>query len=388
MAHATTLCRRRWARRARGLADFAFGFALAGLSHVLTGLYRAAKWTGNRLVAAIRNRRQGSGRSDPAGVRSTDALRHEVHARREQYRDTTPAFAPIPEKPGVRFSDVAGLEDAKREIMLQMVLPLQYPEQAKRFGIRRGGGLLLYGPPGTGKTLLAKAVATEVDASFFHIRPSDIISAQVGQAEKNVCRLFQILRQEKRAVLFIDEIEALVPSRRRNGSTIMQRVISQFLGEVDGLGSTSDDHVLLLIGATNEPDMIDPAMMRPGRFDATIYVGLPDSAAREQMLRLCLVGCPVSADVAMTKLVQATKGKTGAALRNFVHQEGDQAFLRSISARGCGREPCMSMADFTGADGGPLLTTGREGMQRPRSDPIGAAGCGVTATQPFPGWML
>jgi len=263
MSHTARLCRRRWARWGRGLADFAFGFALAGLSHILVGVYRFGKWTGGRALVAIRCLRLAGGTEN-----RTDTQRPEAAIRREQWRDGTPAFAPIAEKPSVRFSDVAGLEEAKREIMLRMVLPLQYPEQAKRFGIRRGGGLLLYGPPGTGKTLLAKAVATEVDASFFHIRPSDIMSAQVGQAEKNVNRLFQILRQEKRAVLFIDEIEALVPSRRRNGSTIMQRVVSQFLGEVDGLGSTSDDHVLLLIGATNEPGRIDPAMMRPGRFDS------------------------------------------------------------------------------------------------------------------------
>ena len=132
----------------------------------------------------------------------------------QRWREGTPAFVLIAEKPNVPFSDVAGLEEAKGEIMLRMVLPLQYPEQAKRFGIRRGGGILLYGPPGTGKTLLAKAAAMEVDTPFFHIRPSDIMSAQVGQAEKNVQQLFQVLRREKRAVLFVDEIEALVPSRR------------------------------------------------------------------------------------------------------------------------------------------------------------------------------
>jgi len=345
MAHATTLCRRRWARRGRGLADFAFGFALAGLSHVLTGLYRLGKWTGSRLVAAIRSRRRGSESGNSAGARPIDPA-----GTREQWRDMTPAFRPIAEKPGVRFSDVAGLQDAKREIMLRMVLPLQYPEQAKRFGIRRGGGLLLYGPPGTGKTLLAKAVATEVDASFFHIRPSDIMSAQVGQAEKNVCRLFHILRQEKRAVLFIDEIEALVPSRRRNGSTIMQRVISQFLGEVDGLGSTSDDHVLLLIGATNEPDMIDPAMMRPGRFDLRVQVGPPDSAARKQILRVCLSGRPIAGDVGLTQLTAAMQGRTGAEIRRLVDAAADCAFLRSIQPEADNCLQYIALGDFKQGD--------------------------------------
>ena len=339
MAHVTTLCRRRWARRGRGLADFAFGFALAGLSHVLTALYRLGKWTAVRSLAVIRIRRRGNGSVGSAGAQRTGPA-----GTREQWRDLTPAFRPIAEKPGVRFSDVAGLEDAKRDIMLRLVLPFRHPEQAKRFGIRRGGGLLLYGPPGTGKTLLAKAVATEVDASFFHIRPSDIMSAQVGQAEKNVRRLFQILRQEKRAVLFIDEIEALVPSRRRNGSTIMQRVISQFLGEVDGLGSTSDDHVLLLIGATNEPDMIDPAMMRPGRFDTRVHVKPPGAAAREQILRRCLSTRCVAADVRLSELVKDTQGKTGADIRALVEDAADRAFIRTIAnAPGLS---AITLADF------------------------------------------
>jgi SpoVK/Ycf46/Vps4 family AAA+-type ATPase len=338
MTHTTTLCRRRWARRGRGLADFAFGFALAGLSHVLTGVYRFGKWPGSRLVAAIRSRRRGSESGNSAGARRTDPA-----GTREQWRDIMPAFRPIAEKPGVRFSDVAGLEDAKREIMLRMVLPLQYPEQAKRFGIRRGGGLLLCGPPGTGKTLLAKAVATEVDSSFFHIRPSDIMSAQVGQAEKNVCRLFQILRQEKRAVLFIDEIEALVPSRRRNGSTIMQRVISQFLGEVDGLGSTSDDHVLLLIGATNEPNIIDLAMMRPGRFDTKVYVGPPDAAARQRILLASLSSRPTASDVSIPMLVEMTRGISGAEISSLVQKASDKAFLRSLRP---GEQPGIRAADF------------------------------------------
>ncbi len=325
MAYATSLCRRRWARRGRGLADFVFGFALTGLSHILVHLYRFGSWTVGCVLRAARRHRQIVALSAHA-----DGLRPNAAATGSQGTSLA-AFTPVCEKPGVRFNNVAGLEDAKREIMLRLVLPLHYPEQAKRFGVRQGGGLLLYGSPGTGKTLLAKAVATEVDASFFHIRPSDIMSGQVGQAEKNVCRLFQTLRQEKRAVLFIDEIESLVPSRRRNGSTIMQRVISQFLGEVDGLSTTRDGHILLLIGATNEPDMIDPAMLRPGRFDVKILVGPPDAIARHHLLRLALNGRSVSADVSLPRLVEVTEGQTGAEMIAFVQNAADRAFLRSIA---------------------------------------------------------
>jgi transitional endoplasmic reticulum ATPase len=255
------------------------------------------------------------------------------------------AFAPLVGKPHVHFSDVAGLDEAKRDIMLRMVLPLQYPDKARALGTRRGGGLLLFGPPGTGKTLLAKAVATELDCPFYHIRPSDIMSGQVGKAERNVQQLFRTVRANRRAVLFLDEVDALVPSRRRNGSTIMARVISQFLSEVDGLSSSLDEHVLLLIGATNEPDMIDPAMLRPGRFDTKVYVGPPDATAREQIFRLCLKDRPISEDVHIPLLVQMTEGKTGAEIRSLVQQAADQAFLRSIREGGA-VIPMVTKADF------------------------------------------
>ncbi len=218
-----------------------------------------------------------------------------------------------------------------------MILPVLHPQKARHYGVRTGGGLLLYGPPGTGKTMLAKAVATEVDAAFYHVRPSDIMSGQVGQAEANIDRLFRTLRRETRAVLFIDEVEALVPSRRRNGSTIMQRVISQILGEVDGLAEAPDGHVLLLIGATNEPDMIDLAMMRPGRFDAKVLVALPNQPARRQILKACLRGRLVSPGVDLEVLAARTEGLSGADLRHLAESAADAPFwlrYNQIALRG------------------------------------------------------
>ena len=179
--------------------------------------------------------------------------------------------------------------------------------------------------------MLAKAVATELDAAFYHVRPSNILSGQVGQVETNVARLFEALRRERKAVLFIDEVEALVPSRRKNGSTIMQRVISQMLGEVDGLAPKQAGHALLLIGATNEPGMIDPAMLRPGRFDTKILVGPPDAAARAKLLETALRDKPVAPDLDLENLVSQTEGMTGTEIVELVIQAADKAFLLDIT---------------------------------------------------------
>ena len=173
------------------------------------------------------------------------------------------------------------------------------------------------------------------------------MSGQVGEEEKNVQLLFQTVRSHDRVVLFLDEVEALVPSRRKNGSTIMARVISQFLSEVDGLGSNYSGNTLLLIGATNEPDMLDLAMLRPGRFDTKIYVGPPDQKAREHILRLLLGNRPLAADVRIVKLAETTQGQTGAEICHFVQQAADHAFLRAIGENGT-ISPKLHMIDFEG----------------------------------------
>ena len=195
----------------------------------------------------------------------------------------------VVERPDVRFDDVAGLEDVKEQIRLKLIYPFTHPEEAKRFGVRSGGGILLYGPPGTGKTLIAKAVAGELDAAFFTVKPSEIMSKWVGEAEQNVAALFDAARGYERAVIFIDEVESLLPSRGGN-STVMNRVVPQFLAELDGMAGKHPG--LLLIGATNVPWMIDDAAMRPGRFDEKIYVPLPDLPARQRILELNLRGPP------------------------------------------------------------------------------------------------
>src|SRR6266550_1170303 len=213
----------------------------------------------------------------------------------------------VKEKPNLKFDDVAGLDGVKEDIRLKMVYPFEHSELAERFGIRGGGGVLLFGPPGTGKTMLAKATAGELDATFFTISPADVLSKWVGEAEQNIKKLFDAARGEKRAVIFIDEIEALVPARRDEGSSVMQRVVPQILQGMEGFDKKSVSPILFM-GATNVPWQLDPAILRPGRFDEKVYIPLPDLAARRKMLDIYLGKRPVAADVNLDELAQKLDG--------------------------------------------------------------------------------
>ena len=247
----------------------------------------------------------------------------------------------VREKPNIRFNDVAGLEEVKKQIQLKLIYPFSYPEQAQRFGIRSGGGILLYGPPGTGKTLIARATAGELDACFFEAKPADLMSKWVGEAEQNVHRLFEAARACERAVIFLDEVEALLPKRRTNASTVMQRVVPQFLAELEGFGGRSSN--VLLIGATNEPWSIDSAALRPGRFDEKIYVPLPDAAARRRILELNLSGRPLASDVDLEALTMRLERYSGADIVQVCLRAGTLAFLDAVE-RGVERE--VTWADF------------------------------------------
>ena len=210
-----------------------------------------------------------------------------------------------------------------------MVYPFTHPEAAARYGVRTGGGLLLYGPPGTGKTLLARATAGEIEADFFTVRPSDVLSKWVGDAEKNVAALFAEARARPRAVVFVDEVEALAPARMGDGTSVMARVVPQFLAELEGVAGRAEN-ALLFIGATNAPWNLDPAILRPGRFDEKVYVGLPDGEARAGILALELAGKPVAEDVDLPGLAAALDGYSGADLRLVVEKAVGESFLAEV----------------------------------------------------------
>jgi transitional endoplasmic reticulum ATPase len=237
----------------------------------------------------------------------------------------------VKEKPSLRFSDVAGLEDVKEDIRLKMIYPFEHPELAQKFGIRPGGGVLLYGPPGTGKTLLAKATAGEIDATFFRISPADVLSKWVGEAEQNIKKLFDAAAAEPRSIIFIDEIEALVPARRDEGSSVMQRVVPQILQGVEGFDKKSD-RSLLLMGATNVPWQLDPAMLRPGRFDEKVYIPLPDIAARRKMLEMYLSHRPVDPAVNLDELAHQLEGFSGADVKYICDRAAVIPFLQSVAS--------------------------------------------------------
>ena len=237
----------------------------------------------------------------------------------------------VKQRSGLRFDDVAGLEDVKEDIRLKMLYPLQHPDLAERFGVKPGGGVLLYGPPGTGKTMLARATAGEIDATFFVISPADVLSKWVGEAEQNVKKLFDAAAAEERAIIFIDEIEALVPARKDEGSSVMQRVVPQILQGMEGFDKKTGRPVLFM-GATNVPWQLDPAVLRPGRFDEKVYVPLPDLAARRKLLDIYLSKRPVAADLDLNSLATRLEGYSGADIKYLCDRSATIPFLKSVAS--------------------------------------------------------
>lgn len=247
----------------------------------------------------------------------------------------------VAERPNVRFEDVAGLERVKEQIRLKLLYPFTHPQKAERFGVKKGGGILLYGPPGTGKTLIARAVAGEVDAPFFSVKPSEIMSRWVGEAEQNVEQLFEVARGYPRSVIFIDEVEALVPKRRSTSSTVMQRLVPQILAELEGFEEKRG--ALLFVGATNEPWALDPAVLRPGRFDERIYVPLPERAARRRILELNLRDRPLAPGVDLDALAETLVGYSGADIVNICGKACAIPFIEAVE-RGVERD--VTLDDF------------------------------------------
>jgi transitional endoplasmic reticulum ATPase len=232
------------------------------------------------------------------------------------------------ERPNVSFDDVAGLENVKEQIRIKLLYPFSHPELAETYGVQPGGGILLYGPPGTGKTLIARAVAGEIEAAFFAIKPSEIMSQWVGKAEGNIAKLFSMAAELPLSVIFIDEMESLAPKRRQSRSTVMQRVVPQLLAELDGFQKRANP--MLFIGATNEPWAIDSAILRPGRLDRLIYVPPPDQPARLRILGLNLKDAPLNQQVALIDIADQTQGFSGADMASVAQRVREMVFSDAI----------------------------------------------------------
>ncbi len=233
------------------------------------------------------------------------------------------------EVPEVRWDDVGGLEEVKRELRQAVEWPLKYPEVFSHAGAKPPRGILLFGPPGTGKTLLAKAVATESEANFISIKGPEILSKWVGESERAIREVFRKARTAAPAIIFFDEIDAIAPVRGGGygDSHVTERVISQLLTELDGIEELKN---VVVIAATNRPDIVDPALLRPGRFDRVIYVPLPDEAARREILKIHFKGKPLAEDVDLEAIVRETEGYSGAdlaAIANTATMIAIQEFL-------------------------------------------------------------
>jgi transitional endoplasmic reticulum ATPase len=233
------------------------------------------------------------------------------------------------ETPDVHWSDIGGLDSVKKELQEAVEWPLKYPELYKAIGYSMPKGILLYGPSGTGKTLLAKAVATESEANFISVRGPELLSKWVGESERGVREVFRRARQAAPCVIFFDEIDALAPTRGMGGdSMVTERVVSQLLTELDGIQSLQG---VVVLAATNRIDMVDPALLRAGRFDKLIQIPLPDKEARGEVLKIHLKGRAVAKDVDVERLVEMTDGFSGADIASLVNTAVSIVLQRFIS---------------------------------------------------------
>lgn len=233
--------------------------------------------------------------------------------------------------PDVRWEDVGGLDEAQIKLKEGVELPLRSPNSFKKIGIRPAKGFLLFGPPGTGKTLLAKAVAREAEANFVATKSSDLLSKWYGESEQQVSRLFERARQVAPTVIFIDEIDSLAPARGGGlgEPAVTERVVNTLLAEMDGL---EDMQGVVVMAATNRPNLLDPALLRPGRFDELVYVPVPDLKGRRKILGIHTKKMPLAADVNLDELAEKTERFTGADLEDLTRRAGLMALRKSLDA--------------------------------------------------------
>ena len=249
--------------------------------------------------------------------------------KREDFRSALNEVEPsamrevLVELPKITWDDVGGLESPQQQVKEAVEWPLTTPEKFDRMGVEAPKGVLLYGPPGTGKTLMAKAVASETNANFISVRGPQLLSKWVGESEKAIRQTFRKARQVDPTIIFFDELDSLAPARGQDmGNNVSERVVNQLLTELDGLEEMGN---VMVIGATNRPDMIDPALLRSGRFDRLVKVAQPGEEGREQILKIHTDDTPLSPDVSLREVAEITDGYVGSDLESIARESAIEA---------------------------------------------------------------
>ncbi|MCL4307010.1 MAG: CDC48 family AAA ATPase [Candidatus Thermoplasmatota archaeon] len=244
------------------------------------------------------------------------------------------------EVPNVTWTDIGGLDSVKSELRETVELPLSKPEVFKRLGIRAAKGFLLYGPPGVGKTLLAKAVANESNANFISVKGPEVLSKWVGESEKAVREIFKKAKQVAPTIVFLDEIDSIAPRRGSYGdSGVTERIVNQLLTSLDGIEVLQG---VVVLAATNRPDIIDPGLLRAGRFDKIIYIPPPDAESRLKILQVHTKEMPLAKDVNLKEIAQKTDGYVGADLENLCREAGMVAYRENPDATEVAQKHFMS----------------------------------------------
>ena len=309
--------------------------ALARRTHGYVGADLAALAREAAMAAA--RRAMGTPADDPAGIAALTVTAPDFD-RALAATGPSALREVFTERPATRWSDVAGLDTIRQRLVEAVIWPLNYAERMQQAGIRPARGVLLHGPPGSGKTLLVRALAGEADAAFITLSGPSLLSRWQGEAEKALDGVFAKARHAAPCLLFLDEIDAIAPARGSGDSATVERLVTQFLIALDGFTPAQG---VVLIGATNRPERVDPALLRPGRFDVSLAVPLPDEAGRAAILDLHLARMPVAPAIDIRGLAARTEGYSGADLADLCRRAGMAALRETI---GAGPDAALSLS--------------------------------------------
>lgn len=247
----------------------------------------------------------------------------------------------VADKPDITFDDIAGMEEAKRIIEEMVLYPMKSPEKARALGLNPGGGVLLFGPPGTGKTMLGKAIAGALDAPFYYASGADLRSKWYGESEQRLSQLMNAAKSQPVAVVFLDEVESLLPRRTEGSHAADNRVVTQFLSDIGGFKDSRN--LLLVLGATNKPWDIDEAVFRTGRFDEKVYIAPPDFPARRKILELNLGNVSLEEGVDLDAVARNMEGASGSDVSAVVSAAKRAALSRAVRENS---DPVLTGVDF------------------------------------------